>query len=370
MTASPIKDKKKLKDEIKDLISQKKVAFLIGAGCSKCVGLPLMEELNEQVEKELSKPNKALLLKIKENFEDGSTIEDYMSEIDSQINILKMRREDKRKINVNGEEFSIDQLEKSLKEIKQRIANIIKDKKIDLKEHRRFIRSLFSLRRNREKAIIDFFVLNYDTLIEDALALEKIKSCDGFNGGATAYWDIETFDDKSLRSRVFKIHGSIDWSVLDDDLTTPFRLREKLKSTEEKNNLLIYPMTSKYKEVQKSPYSQMIQKFRNLKESKDMVLVSIGYSFRDHHINEEIKNILKESDKSFTLIIFIKEFEKDNFLNEIKKNKQVKIYTQDRYFNEGKEFKLKKDTKDTEDTKLWKFEELTTLLGDTNEPTE
>ena len=30
MTASPIKDKKKLKDEIKDLISQKKVAFLIG----------------------------------------------------------------------------------------------------------------------------------------------------------------------------------------------------------------------------------------------------------------------------------------------------------------------------------------------------
>lgn len=35
--------------QITKLLSQSKRAFIIGAGCSKCAGLPLMEELTQKV---------------------------------------------------------------------------------------------------------------------------------------------------------------------------------------------------------------------------------------------------------------------------------------------------------------------------------
>ena len=36
-------------EEFVKLLSQSRRAFLIGAGCSKCAGLPLMEELTQEV---------------------------------------------------------------------------------------------------------------------------------------------------------------------------------------------------------------------------------------------------------------------------------------------------------------------------------
>ena len=36
-------------DELANLLSQSKQAFLLGAGCGKCAGLPLMEELTQKI---------------------------------------------------------------------------------------------------------------------------------------------------------------------------------------------------------------------------------------------------------------------------------------------------------------------------------
>ena len=70
---------------MRDLLSQKNLTFLLGAGCSACAGLPLMSSLTEIVinHEAISAQSKKLLDAICENF-DGAThanIENYMSEI-------------------------------------------------------------------------------------------------------------------------------------------------------------------------------------------------------------------------------------------------------------------------------------------------
>ena len=39
--------------ELENLLTQCRVALLMGAGCSKCAGLPLMDELTDIVQKNL-----------------------------------------------------------------------------------------------------------------------------------------------------------------------------------------------------------------------------------------------------------------------------------------------------------------------------
>jgi len=40
-------------EKIPELLSQPKVSFLIGAGCSRCAGLPIMNELTNEICEEL-----------------------------------------------------------------------------------------------------------------------------------------------------------------------------------------------------------------------------------------------------------------------------------------------------------------------------
>ena len=353
-------DKQEIFNEIKDLLSQGRTVFLFGAGSSKCAGLPLMADLSRSILNELTGDSKELVDLIKKNLEENSTIEDYMSEIVDHISILN-RSKNERKIIINDKGFSLEKLENTLKEIKNFISKFIGKDKLDLKHHRNFIKELFSLRKNKSEAKlpIDFFTLNYDTLIEDAVALEKIRSSDGFNGGTTAYWRLENFDEKNLKARVFKIHGSVDWYLLEDNLAIPMKVRNAIDIKEDKKNLLIWPTTSKYKESQKNPHFQIIQKFReSLCRKEDTILFSVGYSFGDEHINEEILNSL-ELNRDLTFLIFIKnEPKKYPFLEKLMDNNslknRLKIYTSHGCFHGGNK---------TNDFKIWEFEHLVNIMN-------
>lgn len=82
-------------EKLEELISQSNRAFLLGAGCSKCAGLPLMQELTNEVQQNLSKESKTktILTLVTQRF-DGTktaTIEDFMSEIVDLIAIAEGR---------------------------------------------------------------------------------------------------------------------------------------------------------------------------------------------------------------------------------------------------------------------------------------
>jgi len=234
--------------DMRDLLSQSRLAFLIGAGCSKIAGLPLMEQLTEDVlgHEKIGEETRQLLGKVRELFSgaQSATIEDYMSEIVDLLSIAERRTQrgaTQSKVSVGDQVREATELQVALNEIKQAISSAIGDKEVDSTMHQQFVRAIHrSLQAGKDSRGVDYFILNYDTLIEDALGLERVNYCDGFIGAATGWWEPNTFNTDGKATRVFKIHGSIDWCLLEGD-SLPRRIRSGIKTEAAKNHILIYP---------------------------------------------------------------------------------------------------------------------------------
>jgi len=87
---------------------------------------------------------------------------------------------------------------------------------VEIEHHIKFVQAIYSNRSNLlSRSKLTFFSTNYDTLLEDALGLEKFTVVDGFSGGAIAYWnpEFEFQDAHDLPNKclLYKLHGSIDW---------------------------------------------------------------------------------------------------------------------------------------------------------------
>jgi len=207
--------------ELEGLLSECRVAMLFGAGCSKCAGLPLMDELTSIVQKSLAVPSRDVLAAVITGFNGAPrcTIEDYMSEIVDHVAIAerrKLRDPSSSGVTIDGKVFTSETLGSALDDVKREIAKAIVNPSDNctIAVHRAFIRTLQGTfragRSSTFKHPIDYFTLNYDTLIEDALSLERIPTVDGFQGGATGWWDVDQYRDTSAEARVYKLHGSID----------------------------------------------------------------------------------------------------------------------------------------------------------------
>jgi len=139
----------------------------------------------------LTSENKELLLAIKELFAGagGAHIEDYLSELVDLLAIAERRSErkaERKTVPVGGKEYTCEQLRASIDQIKNAIVGII-DASISIDTHRAFISAVHRPTRVGKETPnrVDYIVLNYDTAIEDALALERIGSTDGIVGGVT-----------------------------------------------------------------------------------------------------------------------------------------------------------------------------------------
>jgi hypothetical protein len=205
-------------EQFEKLMSQKRRAFLLGAGCSKCAGLPLTFELTDKVlsDPEISQKSQEILTAVKGLFgaSKSATIEDFMSEIVDSLAIAIRRKTHgvaDAIIKIGVKEYRTDDLEQTLKEIKESIARSI-NKEI----HELFISAVHGLRagKTENSSAVDYFVMNYDTLIEDSLAMLRLPYTDGFQGGPTGWWDDSLFNRSGLITRVVKLHGSIDWCRL------------------------------------------------------------------------------------------------------------------------------------------------------------
>lgn len=162
-----------------DLLIQSGRAFLIGAGCSKCAGLPLIAELTDFVlgSEELDGTSKAILIEIKKLFAGAANthIEDYLSELIDLLAIAERRDErgaTQKEIALGGNGYTAEQLRNTINQIKRAIAGII-EKKVAIETHRAFVEAVHRPVRVGKVApsqIVDYLVLNYDTAIEDALA--------------------------------------------------------------------------------------------------------------------------------------------------------------------------------------------------------
>lgn len=363
--------------QLKDLLSQDSPVFLIGAGCSKCAGLPLTTELTGAVldSGELNETSEKIVTTIRDLFGDNADnadahhIEDYLSEIIDLLAITDRRVKRKatqNSVRLNGTEYTAEQFRSAANEIKRAISCATKND-VSMDIHCSFVSAVHRPLRVG-KAVpsspVNYLVLNYDTLIEDALALEKIPYSDGMDGGVTGWWNPDTFDRKDIAARVLKLHGSIDWHEMPKD-PLPRRVHESLQTHDTNNSqVLIWPASTKYREAQLDPFAQLMDRARRAMTPPpglQRVLAMCGYSFRDEHINIEVDRALRKSKGNLTVIAFtaddtlprqLETWNGDEMIRD-----QVLIFAKRGFFHGD----VKKSS-GKEDLKWWKFENFSRIL--------
>lgn len=211
--------------------------------------------------------------------------------------------------------------------------------------------------------VVDYLVLNYDNALEDALALERVPFSDGIDGGATGWWNPQTFDREGLAARVLKLHGSINWCELGDD-PLPRRIAASLEvAGGNDRRILIWPASTKYRETQLDPYAQLMDRARRVMRpslGSQRVLVVCGYGFGDAHINLEMDKALRESAGDLTVVACTSE---DGPTGQLKKwTEDESVHEQVLIFANRGFFHGKSSEKAAKALPWWKFENITRLL--------
>lgn len=169
--------------------------------------------------------------------------------------------------------------------------------------HKTFLEKL--LQRKQTNPRIKIFTLNYDLLFEYAATEVNAIVVDGFSftfprtfSGRYFDYDIVQREGSKLKEednfvqRVFhlhKLHGSLNWERDCND--------QKVKIKDKSNKpLMVYPRDAKYEDSYGQPFFEMMARFqRNLRKNNDTLLICIGYSFNDKHINAAIEEALNQN---------------------------------------------------------------------------
>lgn len=346
-------------------------AFLFGAGTSKCAALPLMDELTATVlAGKLDEKSKAAISAVQGEFEGAtdSNIEDFLSELVDYLAVAERRAGrggQSESVSIGDSKFTGSELRAAVEQVKDAIGSAI-DVPVPVDTHRRFVSAVHRALRPGKPTpgqVVDYIVLNYDTLVEDSLALERVPYADGMDGGATGWWDSATFEREEIRARVLKVHGSIDWcEIVGDPL--PRRLGKNMKAAEGDNHRrIIWPATTKYRETQLDPFAQLSTRMRNVLRppaGSQCVLGICGYGFNDSHINLEIENALRASERRLTAVVFTADEspagEVARWRSDPELSEQIVVYAKRGFFHGEVE-----ESAD-EDLPWWSFEDVVGLL--------
>ncbi len=162
------------------------------------------------------------------------------------------------------------------------------------------------LYRNSNLPKPNIFTTNYDIYTETALDKLGVHYVNGFSGGIKKYFNPTIFNyalaEKMDLSQskwnvidnffyLYKIHGSINW-IQDNEESKLFKVREiqetSLANLQRMETVMIHPTPLKQNASLGSPYSDLFREFQKKLMQNNNVLVTIGYSFSDEHINNLI----------------------------------------------------------------------------------
>ncbi|MGG9970804.1 SIR2 family protein [Ferruginibacter sp. SUN002] len=181
----------------------------------------------------------------------------------------------------------------------------------------------------RKESAADIFTLNHDNLLEYLLTIRGLQYSDGFTAEGSLICNdqkkqLPVFNDVySEAIKIHKLHGSIDYYQFSEmeqsqggvyydtgkywffktnnywDIHTASLINSDTKEIVQSLNPDIKPqfLTGKSKQLTISEHQIYKQLYSHLKESLATTnkLVIIGYSYRDKHINEEIKQCIENN---------------------------------------------------------------------------
>ncbi|MDG1153242.1 MAG: SIR2 family protein [Alphaproteobacteria bacterium] len=393
-----------LKTYFEELLNTPNINFLLGSGTS-AKAIPTMKGIQEDLEKELEKEYWKLKIKdplseeefkkIKEEYR-KLKIKDPLSEEDCKnleqiLGYLYSYKEYLEASNnaSNDNDSTNDKLIKLIEGIIFKKINIISDGTSDNEHYKDTIKNYEEFyqkisRRNIDLARPNIFTTNNDLFNETAMDNLNINYNNGFSGGIKKYFNPAQFNsvlsqkvDLNLEKyqpienlvNLYKLHGSVNWVEDENNSNKFFNIREtqffnteKNQSNDKKNKVLIYPTPLKQNKSLGSPYTDLLREFQKKLLLPDNVLIIIGFSMRDEHIN----NIIYQSltiNSSLNIVLLADPENNGNLknLNEIKDPRIFFIYGKDKeeihYFKyiveklipiikEDKELKLLKEFND------------------------
>jgi hypothetical protein len=323
-----------VKKEFSKVLESKNLSFLIGSGCSLGPGgIPTMVELAKNffnpakdILDNMSATLKGLVLQdshkiiLNDNGIDISK-EPFISNIETFLGTLYSYKfyleqiEDNTKLaDINN---VINQTKKFILYQCLNEDNTGKDSNIS-SNYRDFYRRLSLRDSNLPKPNV--FTTNYDLYSEKAMDDLGIHYTNGFSGFIERFFnpaifnyalaeqmDISSFKWNIIDSFIyfFKIHGSVNW-IEKQEGNKLFKIRElqnaSFESLEKEANLMIYPSPIKQNASLGSPYSDLFREFQKRIAQNQSVLVTMGFSFGDEHINNLIYQAL--TIPTFRLVIF------------------------------------------------------------------
>ena len=160
------------------------------------------------------------------------------------------------------------------------------------------------------KIAIEIFTTNYDLLMEQALEELSVPYFDGFVGSRKSFFDLRAVEDGQIPnhwSRLWKIHGSINW--VQEVVGTKTQVHRTSRVEKEATHL-IYPSHLKYEESRKMPYLALMDQLNRFIRKKSSFLIICGYSFNDSHVNNTILNALTANPTAMVLGLQYGEYEK------------------------------------------------------------
>lgn len=296
----PIRQSKYLRQTLSQ--DKKPIGFFISAGCPLAVKMPEKEQwplipdvagLTEYIHKELAKETTVkeenersladayseLLKEVEKSGYTKANVEDILSFLRGMLEVSRGASD------IRG--FSEDELKELEKLVCQKIAGKLD---VGLPNNKTPYHKLVKWVKNIERdAPIEIFTTNYDLLLEEAFEALKVPYFDGFVGARFPFFDLRAVEDSLVPnhwSRLWKIHGSINWYLKKDKDVY------RSNSLEGTDSYIIYPSHLKYDQSRKMPYLALIDRLNKFLRQTSVVLVISGYSFSDDHLNDTILNAL------------------------------------------------------------------------------
>ena len=302
----PIRHLKYLRQSLSQ--DNESIGFFISAGCPLSVSMPkgqwplipdvagLTKFINEQLKDNVKYT--ILLAELKKAEKNIENIEDILSFLRSLLLVSKGGE-------VRGlSETDLLSLEKIIS------AEIVKKLDVNLPDQETPYHRLCNwIRSIDRKVAVELFTTNYDLLMEQALEDLEVPYFDGFVGSRRSFFDLRAVEDNKIPehwSRLWKIHGSINW--YQEKVEGQKKVYRSSEIKEDASHL-IYPSHLKYEESRKMPYLALIDQLNRIIRKKSSLLILSGYSFNDGHLNDTIVNALKANPTAMVLGLMFERYE-------------------------------------------------------------
>lgn len=287
--------------------------FLVGAGISADAGIPISTQLNTDIYESLVRkysedsPQRSLF-----NFIVGAVYffrgNNNQNPSEMPVNIEEIVSALRKLIRRDGEFISAfvgnwhEKISRfsmaDFRQFEDELINLVVNK-LDLRDvNKANYLQWFSKIHSKYSSTVNVFTLNHDVALENSLEKIGFHYCTGFDFNPEremGLWNPSLFDEANTIN-IHKLHGSLGW--LKESDTGQIKSKRAFNLTD--SHLMIFGVLEKV--TIEEPFFELVRRFKD-KSKQASLIVTIGYSFSDPHINSVLFDALRVEKNKKLLIV-------------------------------------------------------------------